>query len=80
MLEELRNICFMNLLVFFIVHLPLDWIGGYGGGGLIQVPSGLRMCRRSLENSARYCSAGITLKNLDIFNHRFKIMKKDMIN
>lgn len=42
----------------------LDCIGGYGGGGLIQVPSGRRMCLRSDENSAKYCSAGMTLKNL----------------
>lgn len=39
-------------------------MGGYEGGGLIQLPSGLRMCRRSDENSIRYVSAGITLKNL----------------
>lgn len=44
--------------------LPFDWIGAYGGGGLIHVPSGRRICLRSDENSARYCSAGITLKNL----------------
>lgn len=31
---------------------------------LIHVPSGLRMCRRSDENSAKYDSAGITRKNL----------------
>lgn len=45
-------------------YLPLDWIGGYGGGGFIQVWSGRLMCRRSDENSAKYCSAGITRKNL----------------
>lgn len=44
--------------------LPLDWIGAYGGGGLIHVPSGRRICLRSDENSFKYCSAGITLKNL----------------
>lgn len=50
---------------FEILHLlPFDWIGAYGGGGLIHVPSGRRICLRSDENSARYCSAGITLKNL----------------
>lgn len=46
------------------LYLPLGWIGGYGGGGFIHVPSGLLMCRRSDENSAKYCSAGITRKNL----------------
>lgn len=55
-----------SLLFSRLVHLylPLGWIGGYGGGGFIHVPSGLRMCRRSDENSVRYCSAGITRKNL----------------
>lgn len=28
------------------------------------MPSGRRICLRSDENSAKYCSAGITLKNL----------------
>lgn len=50
--------------MFGLFNLPLDWIGGYGGGGLIHVPSGRRICLRSDENSAKYCSAGITLKNL----------------
>lgn len=40
-------------------------MGGYDGGGLIQLPSGRRMCRRSDENSIRYVSAGMTLKNLE---------------
>lgn len=39
-------------------------MGGYDGGGFIQLPSGLLICLRSDENSARYVSAGITLKNL----------------
>lgn len=64
----------------FLCDLPLDWIGGYGGGGLIQVPSGRLICRRSDENSAKYCSAGITLKNLFIFhrNHQshFQMYKR----
>lgn len=41
-----------------------DCIGGYEGGGFIQLPSGLLICLRSEENSARYVSAGITRKNL----------------
>lgn len=44
--------------------LLLDCMGGYDGGGFIQLPSGLRMWRRSEENSLRYVSAGITLKYL----------------
>lgn len=44
--------------------LLLDCMGGYDGGGFIQLPSGLRMCRRSDENSLRYVSADITLKYL----------------
>lgn len=54
------NVKFWN----FSFNSPLDCIGGYGGGGLIHVPSGRRMCLRSDENSAKYCSAGMTLKNL----------------
>lgn len=58
------NLWIFNTLFYLFIFLPLDWIGGYGGGGLIQVPSGRLICRRSDENSAKYCSAGITLKNL----------------
>lgn len=35
-------------------------IGGYGGGGLIQLLSGRRMCLRSEANSFKYDSAEIT--------------------
>lgn len=55
------NVCHLD---FPFRSLPFDWIGAYGGGGLIHVPSGRRICLRSDENSAKYCSAGITLKNL----------------
>lgn len=59
------RVCRKNFFEFFVaLYLPVGWIGGYGGGGLIHVPSGLLMCRRSDENSAKYCSAGITRKNL----------------
>lgn len=57
-------------IYIFCGYLPLDWIGGYGGGGLIQVPSGRLICRRSDENSAKYCSAGITRKNLPSVHRR----------
>lgn len=55
---------FLISFFLFFTQLPLDWIGGYGGGGLIHVPSGRRICRRSDENSDKYCSAGMTRKNL----------------
>lgn len=61
-----QRCCFGNIIALksIRIYLPLDWIAGYEGGGLIQVPSGRLICRRSDENSAKYCSAGITLKNL----------------
>lgn len=62
----MKCLCCANLWTNFdgFLYLQLDWIGGYGGGGFIQVWSGRRMCLRSDENSAKYCSAGITRKNL----------------
>lgn len=45
-------------------NLQLVAIGAYGGGGFIQVPSGLLICLLSDANSSKYDSAVITLKNL----------------
>lgn len=48
----------------FKKNLQLVAIGAYGGGGFIQVPSGLLICLLSDANSSKYDSAVITLKNL----------------
>lgn len=51
-------------IIFITKYLLFVEMGEYGGGGFIQLPSGLRICLRSEANSAKYVSAGITLKNL----------------
>lgn len=55
----------MNGLRFFhwhssIVLIPSVFIGGYGGGGAFQRPSGVNMCNLSDANDFRYSAAGIT--------------------
>lgn len=49
----------------FLFYSLLVAIGGYGGGGLIQLSSGRRMCLRSEANSLRYVSAEITRNILE---------------